>query len=57
MVAAPGTVGDDAWYLNIGASHHLTQTAGNLNNATPCTGPERVIVGNGKTLHISYVGS
>ncbi|KAL5570298.1 hypothetical protein UlMin_026873 [Ulmus minor] len=46
---------DDAWYLDSGASHHLTPAAGNLNNTTPYTGTERVTVGNGKKLSISSI--
>ena len=57
MVASPSTVVDDAWYLDSGASHHLTQTAGNLTNSTPYTGTDRVTVGNGKKLSISNLGS
>ena len=57
MVASPSTVVDDAWYLDSGASHHLTQTAGNLTNNTPYTGTDHVTVGNTKKLSISNIGS
>ena len=53
IVASPSTVVDEAWFLDSGASHHLTQNGGNLNNKTPYTGTDRVTIGNGKKLPIS----
>ncbi|KAL5544306.1 hypothetical protein UlMin_008090 [Ulmus minor] len=57
MVASPSTTAEDAWFLDSGASHHLTQSAGSLNNVTPNTGANRVTIGNGKKLSISNLGS
>ena len=57
MVASSNNIADDNWYLDSGASHHLTQEAGNLSNATPYTGTDKVTVGNGKHLSISNIGS
>ena len=57
MVASSNNIADDNWYLDSGASHHLTQDAGNLSNSTPYTGTDKVTVGNGKHLSISNIGS
>jgi histone deacetylase 1/2 len=57
MVASSHNPAGDDWYLDFGASHHLTQNEGNLNNSAPYTGTDRVTVGNGKHLSISNTGS
>jgi len=57
MVAYFYNSAGDEWYLDSGASHHLTQNEGNLNNSAPYTGTDRVTVGNGKHLSISNTGS
>jgi histone deacetylase 1/2 len=57
MVASSNNLTDDNWYLNFGASHHLTQNVENLTNFTPYIGTDKVIVGNGKHLSISNIGS
>ncbi|RVX22902.1 Retrovirus-related Pol polyprotein from transposon RE1 [Vitis vinifera] len=49
--------GDESWYLDSGASHHLTQNLGNLTSTSPYTGTDRVTIGNGKHLSISNIGS
>ncbi|KAL5554518.1 hypothetical protein UlMin_041919 [Ulmus minor] len=49
--------GDDNWYLNSGASHHLTQNVASLTNATPYTGTDKVTIGNGKHLTISNIAT
>ena len=56
MVASSHNPTDDDWYLDSGASHHLTQNEGTLTNSTPYTGKDRVTVGNGKHLTISNTG-
>ena len=57
MVATPHSVGDESWFLDSGATHHLTQTSANLVNSIPYTGADQVTVGNGEQLSISTVGS
>ncbi|KAL5544057.1 hypothetical protein UlMin_007841 [Ulmus minor] len=47
---------DDTWYLDSGASHHLTQSVGNLTSSSPYTGTDKVTIGNGKHLSISNTG-
>ena len=57
MVTSFNNLIDDNWYLDSGASHHLTQNAGNLINSTLYTRTNKVTVGNGKHLSISNIGS
>ena len=57
MVASFNNLVDDNWYLDSGASHHLTQNAGNLINSTLYTRTNKVTVGNGTHLSISNIGS
>ena len=57
MVASPSTIADEAWFLDFGASHHLTKNGCNLNSKTPYTGTDGVNIGNGKKLSISSFGS
>ncbi|KAG6792273.1 hypothetical protein POTOM_001417 [Populus tomentosa] len=47
MVATSHNSAGDDWYFHSGASHHLTQNEGNLNNFAPYTSTDRVTVGNG----------
>ncbi|RVW98057.1 Retrovirus-related Pol polyprotein from transposon TNT 1-94 [Vitis vinifera] len=56
MVASSNNLADDNWYLDSGASHHITQNVANLTNATPYTGADKVTIGNGKHLTISNTG-
>ncbi|RVW85368.1 Retrovirus-related Pol polyprotein from transposon RE1 [Vitis vinifera] len=37
---------DESWYLDSGASHHLTQNLGNLTSTSPYTGTDRVTIVN-----------
>ena len=57
MLATPNTVADESWYLDSGATHHMTQNASTLSNSTPYNGTERVTIGNGKQIPISNVGT
>ncbi|KAL6322818.1 hypothetical protein AAG906_020818 [Vitis piasezkii] len=56
MVATPSTVGDGSWYMDTGATHHLTPNLNNLNSHTPFAGSNKVIIGNGNRLNISNIG-
>ncbi|KAL5538074.1 hypothetical protein UlMin_043114 [Ulmus minor] len=57
MLATTNTVADNSWYLDSGATHHMTQNTAGLSNITPYTGSERVTIGNGKQIPISHVAS
>lgn len=45
------------WYVDTGASAHMTSSANTLDSFEPYTGTGRVIVGNGDALPISHFGS
>ena len=44
------------WFLDIGATDHITGNPGNLHSLTPYTGSEGVMVGNGDVLQITHIG-
>ncbi|RVW19923.1 Retrovirus-related Pol polyprotein from transposon RE2 [Vitis vinifera] len=46
MVATPSTIGDESWYMDTGATHHLTPNLNKLNSHTPFVGSDKVMVGN-----------
>lgn len=45
------------WYVDTGASAHMTPEASNLTNSAPCTGNEHVAFCNGNILNISRIGN
>lgn len=45
------------WYLDTGASAHMTPAASTLDSVQPYSGTHKVIVGNGDALSISHTGS
>ena len=57
MLASRSSSPSDEWILDSGATHHLTSTSHNLQNSRPYLACENGIVGNGKQLPISAVGS
>ncbi|RVW27268.1 Retrovirus-related Pol polyprotein from transposon TNT 1-94 [Vitis vinifera] len=57
VASASNNPADESWYLDSGASHHLTQNLGNLTSTSPYTGTDKVTIGNGKHLSISNIGS
>ncbi|CAA0816765.1 Unknown protein [Striga hermonthica] len=44
------------WFLDTGASAHMTPTSENLDSSQPYSGMDRVVVGNGAHLSISRIG-
>ena len=48
---------DNNWYLDSGATHHLTNDMNNMNGAEPFAGNSKLIVGNGVGLCITHIGS
>ena len=56
MVATSSTVRDRGWYMNTGATYHLTPNLNDLNSHTPFASSDKVIVGNGNRLNISNIG-
>ncbi|KAL5834537.1 hypothetical protein ACOSQ4_014034 [Xanthoceras sorbifolium] len=57
LVATLVTVGDSTWYMDSGATNHITPDFNNLVISNEYKGQERVAVGNGHKIPISYIGS
>lgn len=57
LVANPETVIDPNWYVDSGASNHVTSDFNNVTNSMPYGGKEKVVVGNGTALPISHIGT
>ncbi|RVX23193.1 Retrovirus-related Pol polyprotein from transposon RE1 [Vitis vinifera] len=51
-----GQVCDESWYMDTGATHHLTPNLNKLNSHTPFAGSDKVMVGNGCVLTIIHCG-
>lgn len=47
---------DPTYYVDMGASSHITNDPGNLINLVPYKGHDKIMVGDGSDLHISQVG-
>ncbi|KAL5834541.1 hypothetical protein ACOSQ4_014038 [Xanthoceras sorbifolium] len=55
--ASPDSVQDPAWYMDSGATNHVTSSLGNLSIQSYYNGNERLTVGNGQQLPIAHIGS
>ncbi|KAL9413756.1 hypothetical protein AB3S75_042279 [Citrus x aurantiifolia] len=47
---------DDGWYLDSGATHHLTNNMANMNVREEFKGSDQLVIGNGQGLSITHVG-
>lgn len=56
-IGTPMIVADDSWYLDSGATNHVTADISNLTTKVDYKGKGKLVVANGFTLSISYVGS
>ncbi|KAH0730798.1 hypothetical protein KY289_001986 [Solanum tuberosum] len=50
-------IGDNAVYVDSGASTHMTNSSGKLSNLKPYKGTDKIVVGNGSELNITRIGS
>ena len=48
---------DQQFYVDSGATSHMTNNTGNLDHVRPYRGNDKIIVGNGQDLNISHIGS
>ncbi|RVX16039.1 Retrovirus-related Pol polyprotein from transposon RE1 [Vitis vinifera] len=55
MVASSNNLADDTWYLDSGASHHLTQSVGNLTSSSPYTGTDKVTIV--MVFHVPFISA
>ncbi|GKC18112.1 retrovirus-related pol polyprotein from transposon TNT 1-94, partial [Tanacetum coccineum] len=51
------TTNNPDWHVDSGATDHMTPNFESLHHSTPYQGNEKVLFGDGKTLHISHKGS
>ena len=54
-MATPNNVGDPAWYLDSGTTHHFFPDLSMMEEAMAYPATNQVMVGNGKTLPISHI--
>ena len=47
---------DSPWFVDSGATNHITTNLNNLSLLSPYQGIDKVTVGDDKALHISHVG-
>ena len=57
FVASPQTVDDSSWYMDSGATYHITANLNNLSLQQDYKRKEKIVVGNGHSLPISHIGS
>lgn len=57
MLASPDTVANPSWYVDFGASNHITTDLNNLSIHDAYSGNDQVFIGNGMKLAISHTGS
>ena len=48
---------DQQFYVDSGATSHMTNNTGNLDHVKPYRGNDKIIVGNGQDLNILHIGS
>lgn len=56
-LAASSTMKDDSWFLDSGATHHVTADSSNMASQSDYKGKGKLVVGNGTSFSISHVGS
>ncbi|KAG8483306.1 hypothetical protein CXB51_022295 [Gossypium anomalum] len=55
--ALSSSVATQTWYLDSGATNHITPAVASLNNVSPYTGTSQISMGNGESVSIDNVGS
>ena len=56
-IATPESVVDPAWYIDSGATNHITSNLNNLSIRSAYRGNEKLVVGNKHMLFISNIGN
>ncbi|KAL5736516.1 hypothetical protein ACOSQ2_031304 [Xanthoceras sorbifolium] len=54
--ASPESVNDQAWYVDSGATNHVTADLNNLSLKQEYRGNDKLVIGDGNHLHISNIG-
>ena len=55
-IASPNIVNDTAWYLDSGATHHVTADGQSMATKSEYTGNGKLFLGDGSQLLISHIG-
>ena len=56
LATSEGDMADQGWYIDSGATHHLTNSLQNLNLGREYSGNQLLHVGNGQGLNIIHIG-
>jgi len=56
-MATPEVVENPSWYVDIGASHHVSNSQQNLAHKQDCNDMKSLVVANGSKIDISHVGN
>ncbi|KAL5549165.1 hypothetical protein UlMin_004396 [Ulmus minor] len=56
MISTPEVVSNTAWFMDSGATHHITPNVDNLNSTNPFHGHDKLAVGDGNKNSITYTG-
>ncbi|GAA0157982.1 transmembrane signal receptor [Lithospermum erythrorhizon] len=56
LIATPSTIQDPSWYIDSGATNHITADLNNLSLYHDYHGSDKISVGNGQTLPINHTG-
>ncbi|KAJ3701404.1 hypothetical protein LUZ61_005109 [Rhynchospora tenuis] len=56
LVAEPAASSNSAWYIDSGATTHVTSDINNLSSSQSYNGPDAVHIGNGSGLSIAHIG-
>lgn len=57
MVASTSQSGDEGWFMDTGATHHVTPDLTNMTSTNPIAGSDKLFVGNGTGLSNSNIGN
>ena len=55
-IASPTTVNDASWFLNSGATHHVTSSTDSMNTNSEYSGTGKLALGDGSKLPITHIG-
>lgn len=55
-LASASTIADPKWYVDSGASTHITSNPANYDHAIQSYGKQEIIVGNGEKLMVKHTG-
>ena len=55
-IASPTTVNDASWFLDSGATHHVTSSTDSMNTNSEYSGTGKLALGDGSKHHITHIG-